>query len=264
MNTRRKTRRGSPLHITSALDLFGKSKQLIVDNLSVFGPLYILPAMYLVGSWLENTRTLSGTSRWNYNFQNHAAGWTSPTFPTYSGGILAGIGIFALFWVIVSIIVQIMTQSAQLTTSEGKKPQFSALWETVKQLGWRMVGLYIVIGLMFLAAALPIVLLAFVVSWGVVVGLIISIVLWAMLLQRVFLAPYVLLDDKKGIEETLRRSAKLSNTKPGGIWGVFGVMFLIGLVSIVPFIGSLASFILAFLYSVAPALRYQELNKIVK
>jgi uncharacterized membrane protein len=41
---------------------------------------------------------------------------------------------------------------------------------------------------------------------------------------------------------------------------VIGVIFLIGLINIIPFIGWIISFIVGMFYSVAPALRYEELK----
>jgi hypothetical protein len=58
------------------------------------------------------------------------------------------------------------------------------------------------------------------------------------------------------------QSAALSKANTGAIWGVIGVMFLIGLANIVPIIGGLIAFIFGALYSVAPALRYQQLKKL--
>lgn len=70
-----------------------------------------------------------------------------------------------------------------------------------------------------------------------------------------------MLEKKVSITEAMEQSAKMSKPHSGSIWGVIGVMFLIALTGIIPFIGWLISFILGMFYAVAPALRYQELKK---
>jgi uncharacterized membrane protein len=118
------------------------------------------------------------------------------------------------------------------------------LWHVVKSMGWRLLGLYVVMGLIIL------------------VGLILFIIPGLILIRRYFLAPYVMIDKKVSIREALDHSAALSKLNAGSIWGIIGVMILIGMVNIIPIIGGLASFVLGSLYSVAPALRYQELKKL--
>jgi uncharacterized membrane protein len=137
-----------------------------------------------------------------------------------------------------------MSNAAQLYAAEGKEFDFHTLWQVVRQLGWRLLGLYIV---MFLLIALGFVLL-------IVPGL--------MLLRRFFMAPYIMVDKRLGIRESLEQSIDLTNRNPGSVWGIVGVMFLIGLINILPIIGGLASFIFGFLYSVAPAIRYRQLKKL--
>ncbi len=140
--------------------------------------------------------------------------------------------------------MQIMLQAAQLEASEGKSVTFDRIWKTTKQLGWRMAGLYIVVGLTIL------------------VGLLLLVVPGLIFIRRYFLSPYVMLDKKVGIREAMDRSAAMSKPYSGSVWGVIGVMFLISLIGIIPLIGWLISFILGIFYSVASALRYQELKKL--
>jgi len=244
MSARHKTRRGSPLHITSSFDLFSKSKRLVMDNLWVFGPLYILPALFLANSWITNPDGLTGASRWKYDIENRSGGWSAPTFPNYTWGLFLSLGIMAIIWIVLSVIIQIMTMDAQLRAAQGKRLDFSVLWATVKELGWRMVGLYLLVGLYIL------------------VGLILLIVPGLIMIRRYILAPYVMLDQKTGIREAMDKSAAMSKPYSGYVWGVLGVIFLISLLNIVPLIGGLLAFVFGILYSVAPALRYQELKKL--
>lgn len=140
--------------------------------------------------------------------------------------------------------MQIMAQAAQLAAVEGKPLSFNKLWATTKELGWRMLGLYIVGGLV------------------IGVGFILFIIPGLIMLRRYMLAPYVMLDKKCGIADAMSESARLSYLNTGSVWGIIGVIFLIGLIGLVPIIGSLASFILGVLYSVAPAIRYKQLKNL--
>jgi hypothetical protein len=82
------------------------------------------------------------------------------------------------------------------------------------------------------------------------------------MLRRYFLSPYILLDEKCSIKDAMEKSAHMTKPYSGSIWGIIGVMFLIGLVNIIPFVGWMVAFVLGALYSVAPALRYQELKRV--
>jgi hypothetical protein len=238
-------RRGSPLHLTPSFELFGKSKEIVLKNIWIFGPLYILPTIFMIHSWIWTPAKPGAPHHWWYSLDNFGPGASASPIPLFSGYSLLG---FSLVWGLLVLvggaIVQIMTQAAQLEGAEGKAVTFDSIWKTTKELGWRMVGLYIVVALTLF------------------VGFLLLIVPFFIFLRRYFLAPYVMLDKKVGIQEAMSRSAAISKPHSGSVWGVIGVIFLICLTGIIPIIGWLASFVLGFLYSVAPALRYQELKKI--
>jgi len=243
--TSRRARRTSPLNMPSAFDLFTPSKELVLKNIWIFGPLYAVPFIFWVHSWIWSPLPNQPVHWWQHS-GSFSAGWPGGPLPTYATFLVVG---FSLLWFLIiaagGTIAQIMSQAAQLDAAEAKPLNFHSLWQLVKLLGWRMLGLYIVIGLL------------------VFVGLLLLIIPGLIMIRRYFLAPYVMLDNKTGIRESLDRSAALSKVNPGAIWGIIGVMFLIGLVNIVPIIGGLASFALGGLYSVAPALRYQQLKRLV-
>jgi hypothetical protein len=238
-------RRSSPLNLPSAFELFKPSKDIVLKNIGVFVPLYILPFIFLVNTWLWNISSTHGAQHWKLQFADHNGGWNIPTLPVYTWGLLAGIfSIFVLVSLTVGIIIKIMTQAAELEGAEGKLITFKSIWKTTKELGWRMLGLYIVVGLV------------------VLVGFILLIVPGLFMIRRYILSPYVMLDKKVSIRQAMDRSAALSKTNTGAVWGLMGVMLLIGLVGVIPILGGVASFILGMLYSVAPAIRYQQLKKL--
>jgi hypothetical protein len=141
-------------------------------------------------------------------------------------------------------VAQIMSQAAQLDAVEDKHLDFQNLWQVVKKMGWRLLGLYI--------------LMAIIIG----VGFVLLFIPGLFMIRRYILAPYVMIDKNAGIRESLSQSAALSLKNTSAVWGIIGVMFLIGLVNIIPYFGGLAAFVLGSLYSVAPALRYQQLKKL--
>jgi hypothetical protein len=241
--TNKRARRTSAFYMPSAFDLFNPSKDLVLSKIWIFGPLYAVPLIFYIHSWIW-TPSSSQHVGWWHNADGFSSGWPGGALPSYLTFLSVGFSILWLLTVIViGTIAQIMSQKAQLEVSADRDFDFQHLWAAVKELGWRMLGLYIVTGLI------------------IIVGLMLLIVPGLIFIRRYFLAPYVMLDKKTGIRESLDTSADLSKRNTGSIWGVIGVMFLIGLLNILPIIGGLAAFVFGSLYSVAPALRYQQLKK---
>lgn len=233
MPSKNRPRRGSPLFLPSAFDLFKPSRDLFLENLNIFGVLYVLPLLFWLHSWISvpagSGHYWDRYSEANYSWSSFPAGWV--------GALIGFTIIWFLFAMATATAAQIMSQRAQLDVLENRPLTFGRLWKTTKELGWRMFGLYVAV------AALVVFSLA-------------------ILTRRYILAPYVMLDKKCTIGEALAESHRLSNKNPSSVWGIIGVMFLISLLGIVPIIGSLASFILGALYTVAPAIRYQQLKKL--
>ncbi|HET7827897.1 MAG TPA: hypothetical protein VFK97_03450 [Candidatus Saccharimonadales bacterium] len=242
--TSARARRSSPLHLPGAFELFTPSKELVLKNIWIFGPLYAVPLIFYIHSWIWSPLPHQTVHWWQHS-DRFSPGWTGSPIPTYSTFALVG---FSIFWFIIvaaiGTIVQIMAQAAQLDAVEGRPLDFTDLWRVVKQLGWRLFGLYIVMGVIIL------------------VGLILFIIPGLIMIRRYILAPFVMLDKKTDIRQSLAKSAELSRLNTGSIWGVLGVLFLIGLINIIPIIGGLASFALGSFYSIAPAMRYHQLKRL--
>lgn len=216
-----------------------------MKNIWIFGPLYAVPLILGIHDWIWSpTGPQAHGSWWNHAYGFSSSGPGNP-FPDYGFSALVGFSIIWLLFVTVAgTIAAIMSQAAQLDAVQNKHLDFQNLWEVVKRMGWRLLGLYIVTGLI------------------VFVGLLLLIVPGLIFLRRYYLAPYVMIDKNLSIGDSLSKSAELSALNTGAIWGLLGVMLLIGLIGIVPFIGGLVSFIIGSLYSVAPAMRYEQLKKL--
>jgi len=239
--TSKRARKSSPLTLPGAFELFSPSKEIILKNIWIFGPLYAIPLIFGIHDWIWTP------ANGNSFIDSHSHSFSLPggPLPTYDSSIFIGFSIFwLLFVVIAGTVASIMSQAAQLDAVEGKRLDFQILWQSVKQLGVRLFGLYIVMAVV------------------IIIGLFLLIIPGVIFIRRYFLAPYVMLDKKVGIRESMETSAALSKRNTGSVWGVIGVMLLISLIGIIPIIGGLISFAIGCLYSVAPALRYQQLKKL--
>jgi hypothetical protein len=235
--SRKRARRSSPLYIPGAFDLFTPSKDLVLKNIWIFGPLYAIPFIFWIHSWLWEP--LPNQHRhWWQDVDGFSSAWPGGPVPSHLTFIFVG---FSLFWFLLILFagtaVQIMSQRAQLNATEGKSLDFDHLWRAVRDHGFKMLGLYIVSGL--------------------------AIVFSLFILSRNYLlAPYVMLERKTGILESMKLSSEISAKNSGSVWGVIGVLFLIGLLNILPIVGGLVAFVVGSLYSIAPALRYQQLKNL--
>lgn len=242
--TSTRPRSSSPLNLPGAFQLFRPSKDLVLKNIWIFGPLYAVPLVFSLHSWLWSPIP-SAHHHWTDRFDSFSSGWSFSPSSTYALSALIGFSIFwLLFVLVIGTVVQIMSQAAQLEASENKALHFQRLWNVVKELGWRMFGLYMMIFLF------------------VFVGLILLIIPGLIMMRRYFLAPYIMLDEKCSVKEAMVRSASMTKPFAGSIWGIIGVMVLIDLTGVIPFVGNLVAVALGALYSVAPALRYQQLKRL--
>ncbi|HVS78931.1 MAG TPA: YciC family protein [Candidatus Saccharimonadales bacterium] len=243
--TSRRSRRTSPLHLPGAFDLFTPSKELILRHIWIFGPLYAVLFIFWIHIWIWAPDP--GSHGHHYWTDTWSLGGGSPgnTIPTFATGIFIG---FSFFWLLIVALagtaVQIMAQAAQLDAVEHRRLDFEILWKSVKKFFWPMLALY------------------FVMSVIIGIGLFLLIVPGVILMRRYIFAPYILLEKNVGVWDALEKSAALSRLNTGSVYGILGVMLLIALVTVIPVIGGLASFVLGALYSMAPALRYQQLKRL--
>jgi hypothetical protein len=241
-----RARRGSPLRLTPSFDLFRPSYELVRKNIWIFGTLYFVPIIFWVHSWIWTSPNTANPAWFNrfYGHSTLSASWGSSPFSNLPDTFVG----FSIIWFLIIIIggtiAQLMAVIATYEASPDKVIAINRLWATTKEIGWRLIGLYIVTGLI------------------IFVGFILLIIPGLIMLRRYFLAPYVMMDKNCGIREAMDRSAAISKPHSGYIWGIIGVTILISMVGIIPLIGSIVAFTMGMFYSVAPALRYQELKKL--
>ncbi len=134
------------------------------------------------------------------------------------------------------------TVHVQLKSAQKATVDFDSAWQQGKKYVWRFWGMSILIGLI------------------VLVGFILLIVPGFFMIKRYLLAPYFLVDKNLSIGDAMKNSAKAGQKYSGAVWGVLGVEVVISLVSGIPYLGSLAGFVLNVAYYCAPAIRYEQVK----
>jgi hypothetical protein len=155
----------------------------------------------------------------------------------------ASIVLWSLF-IIVSLFIAPALSFIQVLSAQGKKVSISEAVRGGRHFFWRWYGTMIVAGIMILG------------------GLILLIVPGIFMIRRYFLAPYALISEDLTISQTLDRCKQISKQYGGAIWGLLGVTLLIGLVGVIPILGSIISFIANIIYYCAPAIRWEQLRKL--
>jgi hypothetical protein len=257
IRTSTRPRKGSPLNVENGRELFKMSSRLVRRNAWIFGPLYAYQMLFLLNSWISDPSKLSGRLKWQFEFQNHNFGWIVPTMPPYSWGFLLTLGIPSLFMLAVSIVVQLMTVTAQLDAAQNKHLDFLKLWRDAKPHWLEILKVYAYLGAIILVPSLGLILLGL-----EKIGLIVLAFLVVFTAHRYMFAPYVIIEQKLNYQKAMRKSLKISRGNPGAVWSVIIIGVLIGLIGFIPIIGGLLSFGLAFLFALAPAMRYEQLKRL--
>lgn len=228
--------------LANPVELLRRSFGLVKENLNIFILLYSVPALFAIWNLLN----------W---FTDHKTTWTDEGFnPTSWFGFVSGVSVntpaglnagLALLLGIAVLIFSLLQVILIFRVAQGRRPDIAEIWGEFRQKGFRLFLLEIVMALLIL------------------VGLILLIVPGIILIWRFFLAPYILLDENTGIEESLRRSWRMTKSFAWPIYALILFGFVLSLSGILPYIGPIVGFLLAVAYSCAPALRYWELKKVI-
>ena len=217
--------------LTGSFELFKKSKEVVMNNLSTFGVLLLIPL-------ITNLLTMFGSDA-----DKKPLG--SANYGMNLSGATLGLGAGLVIVIIVAnFISSLMLNGASLEATGGKKPTLSEVWPYVPKFAARTVGL------------------AFAVGFMVLIGFLALIVPGLIMIRRYFLAQYVMIDQDLSIGEAMKESARISKPHSGSVWGIIGVTIVLSIAGIIPVVGWIAAFVLTSLYAVAPAMRYRELKKL--
>lgn len=229
-----------PAKLAGAFGLFGKSYELIKKNFELFMVLFSVSGLIALWETFARLRDEEVQGRgWSNLVTNGILG------PDVTGGVLAAGGLMFIV-AIVAVILYLLLVIAAVRVTQGQKPSLRQLWgEFVERWLWlKLIGGIILSGL------------------AIVIGLILLIVPGILLIWKLFFVPYVLVDQKTSIDEAFKRSWDMTKGRFTAVYGVILVTILLSITGILPIIGSLVTFLLTSAYTLAPALRYQELKKL--
>ena len=220
------------LNLTPSIELFNKSYDLVKKNFRIFALLYALPVLYTITQIFAH-----GSSKLDVNVSSDIH------IPT---GLLIALPIMFVLFIFVAVIYQTMLTVLELkVTKKSGEIGFKQLWKEAQPYWGNLFVLGLLMGLY------------------IIVGFILLIVPGIIMIRRYYLAPYFMIDKNLSPREAMRQSAAASKKVSGYIWGVIVITVLIGgLLSLVPFFGALLSALFGAAYSVAPALRYQEIKNL--
>lgn len=213
------TERAAP-ELPSAFSLFKPSWEAMMVNISTFLALVLLPAAYFLV--------------------------ISLVFGSFSGNADTGEVSFAglplmLVGVVFALFVGPALPYVQLKSIRGEQVSLGESLRVGMSYFWRFYGVTLLAALYIIG------------------GFLLLIVPGFFMIRRYVLSPFYLYDQQVGVMEALRRSAADSKQFAGALWGLIGVMVLIGLPSIIPLLG-LISTVLQIVYYCAPAIRYRQIQ----
>ena len=96
----------------------------------------------------------------------------------------------------------------------------------------------------------------------IVVGLLLFIVPGIFAIQRLLLAPYFMIDQDLSIKASIKASFAAGKKHSGALWGVLGILLATTIVGVIPVVGYFASLALGLAYLCAPAIRYVQIKNI--
>jgi hypothetical protein len=232
--------KASSRHIGSAFDLLGKSAEIVKRNWKMFLLVNVLAVLAAIPPDNKNTKTEDDFSSVTSAFSG-ATGVEIGAVVGFGAVIVALVLVLVLFLTAMSVVLE-------LRSSKGEKPSFSVLFDDAKKYWLRLLGLFILMGIIIIA------------------GLILLIVPGIIAIKRLLYAPYIMVDKDLGIVDSLKASNELSKKHSDYTWAAFGVMVLIsiiaGVISAFPFIGWLIGTVVAVAYSLVIPLRYLQLKKL--
>src|SRR5579862_9804921 len=99
--TRHRARRSSPLYLPSAFDLFTPSRELVLKHIWIFGPLYAVPFIFYIHSWIWSPLPNQHVRLWQHA-GGFSSGWPGSTLPTYITFLSIG---FSLLWLLIILAI---------------------------------------------------------------------------------------------------------------------------------------------------------------
>jgi len=159
---------------------------------------------------------------------------------------------WALSWLlsVIALVVALIFLPAitvtQLASAKGKKISFGEAFEQGKKYILRYIGIALLVGLIIGVPLILSFLLVFIIIGILLVPLAIA---WAIAFAFFMaLAPYILIDKDKGVVDTMKLSYEITKKNWKWVLAVYVVLWVIGLPSVIPYIGGIISAALSIAY----------------
>lgn len=227
--------------LTSAFDLFPKSYNIVKQNFEVFMVLFSISGLLALFDLLG--RLDPDSTKENAGFGDFAAGGLFG--PGYNASFYAAAGGFLTVLFAIYLVTYLMLVIASVRGAQGQKLKLGEIWREFNT-NWLWLKL---LGAMILAGI------------AIVVGLVLLIIPGIILIWRLYLIPYILVDQKTSISEAFVKSWEMTKGYMWPIYSIILVTILLSVTNVIPIIGGVVAFLLGAAYTVAPAIRYQELKK---
>lgn len=229
--------------LSTAGELFGKSYAIVRRNLNTYALVYAIPAaMMIAGVAQMIDKNRKGGWEWGDAFSSSILG---PSLGSDSSFDSAS-AILVLFLLLGTVASSFLAIVLNFRASQGKAVTFSAVWRELwgNWLWARLLGLGV--------------LAAFI----IVLGFFLLIVPGVILLWRLYLAPWILLDKNVKIMDALSESWNMTKGYAWPIYSILVFSIVLSLPNAIPIVGGIIAFLLGVSYAAAPALRYQEIKKL--
>ncbi len=221
----------------SVFDLLPKSWEYVKRNWQMFAVVNIFAILSAIAAATSTDHTNNqyyGDPTANLISNQAAIGW-------------GAIGlVFFLILIFATLFLYAMSVDLELRASQGERPDFNSLVEAGKKYWLRLLGLFIVGGLI------------------VLVGLVLLIIPGLFAFYRLCLSPYLMVEKDLGIKESLKASNELVKQNGGPVLHALLLTFLIavavGIIASVPVVGPLVGTALGIAYSLVLVLRYHQVQ----
>ena len=227
----------TPSEMPGAFQLFGPSWQALKLNFWTFIQGVIIPCLVFVVP-------LAAAALSYFILSSRTDSNTAPNVSPIINVVLLVVGFVGVIGMIATIIFLLpFMYTLKLLSAKGVKIGFRATLKNARPYIWRILGLYIIRGLIILA--------------GFILFIVPGLFMW----RRYMLAPFYLLDKNTKIMEAMKMSAADSKPFSGAIWGMIGVYVIIGLAGIIPLAGYILGPVMGIAYCCAQATRYLQVQK---
>ncbi len=220
------------------LEVYRESAQAVRRNLNLF-ILLAIPTFIDV-AWRSGTDLRNSTNHETISsFLSSSVLGSGPSVPNYSTGST----VFVILLTIAGVITSVMSVILVTRAAQRHIVRPGDVWQEFITKWWRILLVELLVGVLIVAGFFAL----------IIPGIII--------LPRLILAPYLLVDQDTGIIEAVKRSWHLTEGKMVPVYALILFGIVLAVPNFIPVAGPILAFLLTFFYAVAMPIRYMEFKK---